>query len=220
MGIVGDRTEGGKVPFFRTSELINSLKHLEENGWNISSELSKYEGSQYEGIRKYLQSLYTRVDTIAKSENKLAKAKMSEFEALVCENPQEADYQNVAAEIQEFYTTCGSAHEHYSSELKSKFDAPPVDQAKAALQCYNSLKKAMTLSNSMELLQVFSQRPIEKMEGLIKDLTDVETFAKRLYDTHSKLIGTADAVDPLVLESALSKLEEISDRIEEMEVAE
>ncbi len=218
MGIIGEKAEG-KVPFFRTSELFNSLNHLKKCGWNISAELDKYEGTQYESIRKYLQGLYSKIETIVKSEKKLAKGSIDAFEKLVGSSPSEETYQEVAAEIQEFYATCGTAHEHYNSELKSKFDNPPADQAKVALRYYEALKSSLELKDGMELLRVFAQRPVERMAVLINDLTDVETFANRLYDTHSKLTGGIEGIDPLVLEGALAKLEELSDRIEEMEVA-
>ena len=61
---------------------------------------------------------------------------------------------------------------------------------------------------------------IENLSKIIKALNDVEAFAKRLYTTHSNLLGGVETIDPLLLESALSKLEELSNRIEEMEAAE
>ena len=219
MGIVGERAES-KVPFFRTSELLNSLTHLRNRGWDISDEIAAYKGSQYENIRKYLQALYSKIEIIVKSEKKLGKEKISEFELLLGKNPDETKYQEVASQIQEFYTTCGTAHEHYTSDLKSKFDDAPIDQAKAAISYYTTLKEALDEKDSIGLLKRFSQRPIEKLGSLIKDLNDVEKFAKSLYDTHSKLIGDVETIDPLLLEGALTKLEALSDKISEMEVAE
>lgn len=219
MGIVGDKAEG-KVPFFRTSELLESLAHLRSKGWNISDEISSFEGSQFESIRKYLLSLYSKIEILVESEKKIGKEKISEFEVLLGKNPDEAKYQEVASQIQEFYTTCGTAHEHYTSDLKSKFDDAPIDQAKAAMSYYTTLKEALDEKDSIGLLKRFSQRPIEKLGSLIKDLNDVEKFAKSLYDTHSKLIGDVETIDPLLLEGALTKLEALSDKISEMEVVE
>lgn len=139
---------------------------------------------------------------------------------MIGKNPTEADYQNVAAEIQEFYKTCGTAHEHFASDLKSKFDDEPAEQAKYAIGQYEALKSALVSDNKIELLTLFSQRPIEKLSAIIKSLNDVESFAKRLHATHSNLLGDVETVDPLMLEGALAKLEELSNRIEEMEVAE
>lgn len=219
MGIIGEKAEG-KVPFFRTSELVNSINHLEKSVWDISDELQKYEGTQYENIKKYLQALYQKIDLVVESEKKLALAKINEFEELIGKNPTEADYQEVAATIQEFYVTCGTAHEHYNSELKSKFDDAPAEQGKHAIGQYQALKNAISSDNNIELLTLFSQRPIEKLSAIIKSLNDVETFAKRLYTTHSNLLGDVETVDPFMLEGALAKLEELSNKIEEMEVAE
>lgn len=219
MGIVGEKAEG-KVPFFRTSELINSIIHLQESNWDITVELESCKCDQYENVRKYLQALYQKIDTVIGSEKKLAASKIKEFEDLIGKNPTEADYQDVAAEIQEFYKTCGTAHEHFASDLKSKFDDAPAEQAKNAIGQYEALKNALASDNKIELLALFSQRPIEKLSAIIKSLNDVETFANRLHTTHSNLLGDVETVDPLMLEGALAKLEELSNKIEEMEVAE
>lgn len=219
MGIVGEKAES-KVPFFRTSELLNSIAHLDNNNWDIMSELQQYTGSQYENIRKYLQSLYQKIDSVVMSEKKIAQTKLKEFESLIGKNPTESSYQEVAAAIQEFYVTCGTAHEHYNSDLKSKFDESPFEQAKYAINQYQNLKNAISSDDRIELLKLFSQRPIENLSKIIKALNDVEAFAKRLYTTHSNLLGGVETIDPLLLESALSKLEELSNRIEEMEAAE
>lgn len=219
MGIVGERLEG-KVPFFRTSELINSIVHLQKSNWDISGELEACEGNQYENFRKYLQALYQKIDIVIESEKKLATVKIKAFEDLIGENPTEADYQNVAAEIQEFYKTCGTAHEYFMSELKSKFDDTPAEQAKYAIGQYEALKIILVSKDKIELLTLFSQRPIEKLSAIIQSLKDVEVFAKKLYATHSNLLGEVETVDPLMLEGARAKLEELSDKIEKMEVVE
>ena len=46
----------------------------------------------------------------------------------------------------------------------------------------------------------------------------IETFALKLKDNHSKMLGDVDQIDPLILEGALEKLESLSNTIEEMEV--
>lgn len=219
MGIVGEKAEG-KVPFFRTSELMNSIVHLEKCNWDITVELQEYTGTQYENVRKYLQTLYQKIESVVVSEKKLAQEKIKEFELLIGDNPTETDYQEIASAIQEFYVTCSTAHEHYNSELKSKFDDAPADQAKYAIGQYKKLKEALSSDNKIELLMLFSQRPIENLSTIVKNLNDVESFAKRLYTTHSNLLGDIETVDPLMLEGALAKLEELSNKIEEMEVAE
>lgn len=82
MGIVGD-TVSGKVQFYRTYELCNSLRHLESKGWDISGELTDYNSKAYENIRSYLQGLYTKVAAIVTSEKKLAKETIKSFEDLL-----------------------------------------------------------------------------------------------------------------------------------------
>lgn len=220
MGIIGDPNfKAGKVAFYRTYELLNSLRHLKNKGWDISDELSEYGSKVYDNIRSYLQGLYTRVNTIVLSEKKLAKETVKKFEDLLGTNPTDEDYINVLRAISEFYTTCNMAHEVYASALKEYFEkATPKELAKEAIGLYRLLKDSAKSKNNMKLLQVFAKAPREKLDDIISKLIQVETFALKLKDNHSKMLGDVDQIDPLILEGALEKLESLSNTIEEMEV--
>ena len=220
MGIVGEQTSG-KVQFYRTHELFNSLKHLQDVRWNISDELEKYKEKPYENIRSYLQGLYSRVNTVVASEKKLAKETIKKFEDLIGSDPSEEDYIDVIKAISDFYVTCNTAREVYSSSLKAKFeDETPKEQAKKAIGLYQTLKEVLKCKEPMRLLLIFSKAPREKLDEIICDLSQVETFANKLQEDHSKLIGDIEQVDPLILGGALEKLEALSNSIEEMEVEE
>ena len=218
MGIVGD-TVSGKVQFYRTYELCNSLRHLESKGWDISGELTDYNSKAYENIRSYLQGLYTKVAAIVTSEKKLAKETIKSFEDLLGTDTSEEDYINVVRAISEFYTTCNMAHEVYASALKERFERKtPKEQAKEAIGLYHLLKDNSKSKDNMKLLQIFAKAPREKLDDIISSLTQVETFALKLKDNHSKMLGDVDQIDLLILEGALEKLESLSNTIEEMEV--
>jgi len=70
----------------------------------------------------------------------------------------------------------------------------------------------------MKLLQIFAKAPREKLDDIISSLTQVEAFALKLKDNHSKMLGDVDQIDPLILEGVLERLESLSNTIEEMEV--
>ena len=218
MGIVGD-TVSGRVPFYRTYELYNSLRHLESNGWDISGELATYNSKSYESIRLYLQGLYTKVSAVVASEKKLVKDTVKKFEELIGTDPSEKDYINVLKAISEFYTTCNMAHEVYTSALKERFETiSPKEQAKGAIGLYRLLKDSLKSKDNMKLLQLFAKAPREKLDDIISNLTQVEMFALKLKDNHSKMLGDVDQIDSLILEGTLEKLESLSNKIEEMEV--
>lgn len=219
MGIVGDGA-GGKVPFYRTRELLNSIEHLESKNWDISDELEVCDSYQYEAIRNYLKGLYTRVQVVLESECELAKATLKKFDTLVGKEPTEKVYIDIIGEIQEFYSNCSMAHEPYRTAIKIKFDEEPQEQAKKAIGIYARIKEDLSKLTGISLLEFFSQRPIEQLNEIIEDLNEVETDAARLQEKHKMLIGDEEFVDPPVLEAALTKLEELGDRIEKLEVAE
>lgn len=219
MGVVGEKAEG-KVPFYRTSELLLSVNHLCSKNWDIKDEVEQVDTKQYEQIRKYLLSLYSKIESVVSSEKELVMCTLTEFEEMIGANPTEETFVDVVTAIQTFYVTCGTANEKYSSELKMKFDDSPIEQAKKAMGLYKTLKDAYANDDSIALLTVFSQRPIENLKAIMKSLKEVEMFANRLKETHSRLLGDVETVDPLIVEGALSKLEELSNKIEEMEVTE
>lgn len=219
MGIVGE-SAGGKVPFYRTRELLNSIAHLREKIWDIREELAVCDAAQYENVRNYLMSLYTRIEAVIEGEKKLTQSALKRFEELVGNHPSEEDYLDVVEEIQEFYVRCHSAHEHYDTGLKVKFDGEPQEQARRAMGYYRKLKETLEKEDEIQLLQLFSQRPLEELQSIMDGLTRVESFAAKLGERHRKMLGDVEQVDSLILEAARGKLERLSKRIEEMEVTE
>lgn len=220
MGVIGDPNfKAPKVEFYRTYELMNSLKHLKAKGWDINDELLNYNSKTYENIRLYLQGLYSKVKIVVASEKKFVKTTVEKFEKLFGKNPSEEDYINVLTEISEFFATCNMAHEMYSSSLKEPFEKKsPKEQAEEAVGLYCLLKDIVKSKDNMKLLQVFSRAPREKLDSIISSLNQVETFALKLKENHSNMLGDIDQIDPLILEGALDKLESLSGIIEEMEV--
>lgn len=219
MGIVGEQSSS-KVKFYRTSELYKSLEHLSESNWDISNELAVTANGLFEKVRTHLQALYSKVNDIVISEKKLAKETIDRFEELIGKNPTKQMYMEVISEIQNFFVTCGTAHEFFDSALKMKFDESPSDQANIVMNLYNTLKESLTNDNMIEVLKIYAGCPIEQLEAIISSLDAVEKLAKTLHEKRSKMIGEIEQIDPMILEGALTKLEELSDKIEQLEVIE
>lgn len=199
--------------------MVNSLKHLDSKNWDISDELAEYTSKAYENIRSYLQELYTKVGAIIMSEKRLAKETVRKFEKFLGADPSEEDYINVVEAITDFYATCNMAHEIYVSSLKEQFElVSPKEQASTAIRLYRLLKDSAKSKDTMKILQVFAKAPREKLDEIISNLHQVEMFALKLKENHSKMLGDVDQVDPFILEGALEKLESLSNTIEEMEV--
>lgn len=216
MGVVGD-TSSGNVKFFRTAELFNSIEHLKKAGWNINSELQNPTVKFFDNIRAYLQVLYTKVQAVTDSEQSLSEGTIRKFEELIGTDPTEQDYINAVNAIYDFFRACSAAHEIYSSKLEMRFDEPPAKQAKTAISLYQTLKKAVQSNDSMERLLIFSKAPREKLDEINSAMTNIEEFAKTLQARHSKLLGNVREIDPLILNGALAKLDQLSITISRME---
>ena len=73
----------------------------------------------------------------------------------------------------------------------------------------------------LDLLNFFSGKPVETLDEILNNLNAIEEFASTLEEKHRKLIGdSGQLVDPFLVEAALSKLEELSNRLEALGVAE
>lgn len=218
MGIVGGISPGN-AKFYRTAELFNSIRHLQNTGWNISGEIQNPTSKFLDNIRTYLQKLYAKVKVVTESEKSLSAETITIFESLIGNEPSEQGYINAVNTIKEFFKTCNAAREFYPSELKSKFEnQPSKDQAKIAMSLYKTLKKATQSNDSMELLLVFSKAPREKLDEINTALSEIENLAKEILARRSKMLGTVDQIDPLMLNGALNKLEELSHTIDSIEV--
>ena len=220
MGIIGEK-KSGDVRFFRTQELLNSIVHLKEKHWDIRDELAGCTTSQYKEVRDLLSQLYTKIDAVITEEKKIAESRLNSFQIKVGEFPTEDAYLDIIEQISQFYVNCGTAHEAYKSELKMEFEEEPETQAKKAVGIYTNIKNALIELDDIDLLVFFSSRPIEALDKIINNLDAIEKYASVLEEKHRKLIGdTGQTVDPFIVEAALSKLEELSNRLESMEVAE
>ncbi len=219
MGIIGEK-RSGEVRFFRTRELLNSIEHLKNKHWDIRDELAACSSPQYKDVRDFLSLLYSKVDAVVEEERKLAKSRLKGFQDKVGENPTEEAYLDIVEEINQFYVNCGTAHEAYKSELKIVFDEEPEVQAKKAVGGYDEIKKALSEFDEISLLTFFAGRPLEELDKIIKNLSAIESFATSIEERHRKLLGDkGQLVDHLVVEAALSKLEELSEAINGLEVA-
>ena len=217
MGVVGDASSG-KVKFFRTAELFNSIEHLKNAGWDISSELQNPTVKFFDSIRTFLIGLYTKVQAVTDREKSLSEGTIKKFEDLIGTDPTEQDYINAVNWISKFLVTCSTAHDPSSRTFQSWVDEPPAeDQARNAITLYQTLKKAVQSNNRMELLLVFSKAPREKLDEINSVLSKIEAFAKTLQAKHSKLLGNVKEIDPLFLEGTLTKLEQLSNTISSME---
>ena len=220
MGIIGEK-KSGDVRFYRTQELLNSISHLKEKHWDIRDELATYSSSQYKEVREFLYQLYTKIDAVITEEKKIAKNQLKCFQAKVGEEPSEEIYLDIINQIEQFYVNCGTAHESYKTELKMKFEEEPERQAKKAVGTYTSIKNALSKFDEISLLKFFSGEPVEALAQILNSLDAVEKFAGVLEEKHKKIIGNSDQlVDPFLVEAALSKLGELSDRLEALEVTE
>lgn len=221
MGIVGETTGlGGRVSFYQTRELLNSIEHLKEKNWDISDELDDFNSYQYEKVRKFLKALYIRTEKVIEEEKKLAKESVKSFVTLLGDNPTQEVYIDVVNEIKILFSNCLAAHEPFKSELKIKFDEEPQILAKETFECFDIVQKALDKEDIVNSLILFSNRTHEKFKEQIFYLREIEKMAQSLDVKHRKLLGDEYSVDPVIVEGALNTLEKLSEKLEEMEVSE
>ncbi len=221
MGIVGDAfSSGGKVSFYHTGELLGCIQHLKNKNWDIRDELALYDTPQYEKIRIHLEALYERIRKVSETEKKLATDTVKTFEKMTGNNPTQEDYLLIVKEIKEFFLNCKVAHEAYSTKLELRFDDEPLLQAREVIGRYEEICDSLRKTDDVELLSSFSDGLLDRFREITISLQEVEKLAKEKEEKNKKMIGDVAQVDPMLIEAALNTLSELSDSLEELEVAE
>lgn len=218
MSVIGDSSSrDGEC--YRTNELYASLEHLREVNWDIRGELpDKSDSHFYMPIVNHLWSLYDKLARLVEEEKKLAQELMVSLERTLGEKPNRQALSRLIQDSQTFFNTCGTANVPYKTELKMKFEEEPIVYADKVMKLYNAVAQGVNQNNMMELLKVYSGNPCGELGAIVDDMAALEKFAQTQEERHKNLQGNVEPIDPLLVESALEKLGEISEIIEKLEV--
>ena len=219
MGIIGD-SAANTAKIYRYNELLNSLKHLEQKGWDVSDELDAYKGCKlYSNTIKTLSDLYRKVQTVAQEEQNLAKQAALKLSEIVGETPTKDSLIDLINEIKRFYAQCKQSNQAYRSDLEMKFSEEPGIWAQELMALFEMARDAEKITNPIAVITRFADDPIAMLNERISSLQAVSEFANKVKQHFQQLAGGSQAaVDTATAEEAMNTLDQVLEITEHLEV--
>ena len=219
MGVIGDSaTSTAKI--YRYNELLNSLSHLEQKGWDVSDELDAYKDCKlYSNTIKTLSDLYRKIRTVAQEEQRSAKQAALKLSEVVGAAPTKDLLVDLINEIKQFYAQCKQSNQVYRSDLEMKFSEEPGVWAQELMMLFEMARDAEKIKNPIEVITCFADDPIATLNERISSLQAVAEFADKVKQHFQQLAGGSQtAVDTDTAEEAMNTLDQVLEITEHLEV--
>ena len=219
MGVIGD-SAANTAKIYRYNELLNSLSHLEQKGWDVSDELDAYKDCKlYSNTIKTLSDLYRRIQIVAQEEQRSAKQAALELSEVVGETPTKDVLMDLINEIKRFYAQCKQSNQVYRSDLEMKFSEEPGVWAQELMMLFEMARDAEKIKNPIEVITRFADDPMATFNERISSLQAVADFADRVKQHFQQLAGGSQAaVDTDTAEEAMNTLDQVLEITEHLEV--
>lgn len=219
MGVIGD-SAANTAKIYRYNELLNSLNHLEQKGWDVSDELDSYKDCKlYSSTIKTLSDLYRKIRAVAQEEQSSAKQAALRLSEVVGETPTKDSLMDLINEIKRFYAQCKQSNQVYRSDLEMKFSEEPGIWAQQLMLLFEKARDAETMTNPIEVISRFSDDPVAVLNEYVSSLQSVADFAVKVKQHFQQLAGGSQtAVDTDTAEAAMNTLDQVLEITEQLEV--
>lgn len=219
MGVIGDPA-ANTAKIYRYNELLNSLNHLEQKGWDVSDELDSYKDCKlYSNTIKILSDLYRKIRAVAQEEQSSAKQAALKLSEVVGETPTKDSLMDLINEIKRFYAQCKQSNQVYRSDLEMKFSEEPGIWAKELMILFEMARDAEKIKNPIEVISRFADNPMATLNERISSLQAVAEFADKVKQHFQQLAGGSQAaVDTDTAEDAMKTLDQVLEITEHLEV--
>ena len=219
MGVIGD-SAANTAKIYRYNELLNSLNHLEQKGWDVSDELDSYKDCKlYSNTIKTLSDLYRKIRAVAQEEQSSAKQAALRLSEVVGETPTKDSLMDLINEIKRFYAQCKQSNQVYRSDLEMKFSEEPGIWAQQLMLLFEKARDAETMTNPIEVISRFSDDPVAVLNEYVSSLQSVADFADKVKQHFQQLAGGSQtAVDIDTAEAAMNTLDQVLEITEQLEV--
>ena len=206
----------------RTDELLIILEKLTACNWDIEKELPLDIPDKHLLYNQaaLLKKLYPSVAKVVKAEAEKAKLVSSKIQGYVGDINEENLLLALNA-IQNLFSVFASNGIIGSNDIRTKYEAQPIDTAKGILKCVNSLRKADGQPSNAQKLDGYSQNQLHTLSDFLRDLQSIAQVAEKEEATAKKelsKIGGIDGIDALS-EAALESMKNLYEFVEAMEVS-
>ena len=206
----------------RTDELLSILEKLKGCKWDIESELPANipEKHLLYNQAALLKKLYPSVSMVVLAEQEKSKEVTSKIEEYVGSINEENLLQTLNS-IQTLFSVFAANGIIGSNDIRTKYEAAPIDTAKRILKCIEVLEKADKQESNARKLAAYSGNALHILADYLRDFQSIARMAEKEEATAKKelaKIGGIDGIDELS-EAALETMKNLYEFVEAMEVS-
>lgn len=220
MGSIQFSKDTNDKRFYRADELLDAVDDLIECNWDIESELPTIipEKHLLFNPATLLKSLYPKVRTVMVAEKEQADAVIDKLKEFIGDLNQN-NLVITLSSIQDLFIVFSTNGILGSSELRTKFEKPPIETARNVMKSVNVLT-SQDNNTAMKQLSAYSENALH---SLCEFLRDIQTIAHLAEQEEAKAqkelvkIGMPSGTDDFT-EAARASLDSLRDRLDKMEV--
>lgn len=222
MGAVHFAVDTNTKSCFRTDELIVAAEKLMAADWDIEVELlgDIPKKNFLYNPAALLKALYPSVRKAMAAETKEAAEVIGKLENYVGELTQD-NLINALSAIQDLFAEYAANGIMGSSELRIKYEKPPIETAKAIMN-YAKLINDVSSASEVKQLTAYSSNPLNALYNFLRDIQTIAQKAEQEEAMAQKDIVTTGYFtgEEELAEAALATMKELCDQLEHMEVYE
>ena len=220
MGAIQYSKETSERKFYRGEELITAAERLINVNWDIEQSLPDSIPNNHllYNPAALLKKLYPRIREVMNAE----KAKIDSIEKKLADYIGEMDQGSILkalSSVQSLFVAFNANGVLGSSDLRKKYEEPPVNIANNLLQVIGKLQKAGELTATEQLL-VYSSNGISILANYLRDFQEIARIAEQermKAETEIARTAVPQGLEEIV-EAACRSTEELCDKVSIMEV--
>lgn len=222
MGAVHFAVDPNIKSCFRADELVMSVEKLMAADWDIEAELPNSIPQKHllYNPATLLKALYPNIKKVMAAETKETSEVIGKLEGYIGELTQENLVGSLAA-IQDLFSVFSANGIIGSTELRIKYEKPPIEKAKDVMD-HLKLVKDSAMVSAVKQLTAYSSNSLNVLYEFLRDIQKIsqkaeqeEAKAKNDIMKNSSLVGTET-----LSETALVSMKALYAQIEKMEVYE
>lgn len=222
MGAIHFSVDPNTKSCFRTDELVVAVEKLIAARWDIEAELpvSIPQKHLLYNPATLLKALYPSIKKAMAADTQEAAQVVDNLENYVGELTQNNLIDALAA-IQDLFSVFSANGIMGSTELRVKYEKPPIDTAKTVMAHVKLINDAASAS-AINQLTAYSDNSLNVLYGFLRDLQTIAQKADQEGDKSQKDMGATGgfAVTEALSEAALASMEKLYAQLENMEVYE
>ena len=220
MGAIQGSRDTNDKRFYRGDELIKSAEHLISLNWDIESELPKSSPDKHLLFNpaNLLKSLYPKIKQVMDAEKAQSEIVITKLKGYFGELTKDNLTSSLSA-VQNLFSVFSANGIIGSSELRSKFEKAPIENATEVMKIVGVLTDN-GLDASIKQLTAFSGNALHALSDFLRDIQQIAHLAEQEEEKAKKelaKIGTFTGMEEIT-ELARASMDELCTQLENMEV--